>query len=68
VIQDLITIPDEAGPIVLMGMFNAIPRRLDELQTAADAVDSDDPETVARELYIPSRRFVHVIRIRRDAP
>lgn len=60
-----IEVPDEPGPLVLLGMFSAVPRRLDEIQAAADAVDSADPETIARELYIPSRRFVHVIQIRR---
>lgn len=59
-----VEVPDEPGPIVLLGLFTAVPTRLDELQAAADAVDSDDPETIARELYIPSRRFVHVVRIR----
>ncbi len=58
-----IEVPDEPGPLVILGMFSAVPRRLDEIQAAADAVDSDDPETIARELYIPSRRFVHVIEI-----
>lgn len=61
VIDELIEL--EVGePVVLMGMFIAIPRRLEEIQAAANEVESDDPETVARELYIPSRRFVHVIR------
>ncbi|MEQ8272613.1 MAG: hypothetical protein RKU31_03065 [Deltaproteobacteria bacterium] len=60
-----IEVPDEEGPLVLLGMFSAVPRRLDEIQAAADAVASDDPETIARTLYIPSRRFVHVIEIRR---
>lgn len=67
-IPETVIIPDDPGPFVLMALFTPIPRRLDELEAAAAAVGRDEPERVAREMYLPSQRFVHRLEIRRPEP
>ncbi len=55
-------VDQEKEDSVLMGLFVSTRYRFSDLQRAAKAVDSHDPLRIARNMVLPSRRFVHVIR------
>lgn len=52
-------VPFAPGDRVWLLLFTPIPRRLDELQAAADAVQDREPTAIAQEMDIAGQRFVY---------
>lgn len=52
-------VPSVPGDRVWLLMFTPIPRRLDELQAAADAVQPREPGAIAQGMDIAGQRFVY---------
>lgn len=57
-------VPTAAGDRVWLLLFTPIPRRLDELQAAADAVEAREATAIAQEMDIAGQRFVYRLAVR----
>ena len=57
------TLTGPPGQRVLLAMFTPIPRRLDELQKAADRVAAREPTAIAHDLDLAGQRFVYKLTV-----
>jgi hypothetical protein len=67
-IEEEPTLSGPPGERVLLAMFTPIPRRLDELQKAADNVEAREPTAIAHELDLAGQRFVYKLTVTSSVP